>query len=474
MSFVLAIGVDFAEKSDDSSSKSGSARPSSRLPQLRDMLERCERHEALISVSPTVGCIEMENYDEVDAFIRRLTADCLEYGTNVPGDQPVCCFIAVCWRGDGEDGGAALRAQMLLAHMIGEDRARWNLPVAVVVTAKTYGKLLPKFQDTYHSSTEIRDIEVHQRFREGVAPCFVISPIGEAGSVTRKRADEVFETYIKPACDPLDYRAVRGEMMSGGRITPDIEEALQTSPMVIAYLGSPKLGWNPNVMYEYGHRKAVGLPVVVLKDATVDGKPYDLPFDLKDERCVDLPEAMPTDFDDLAPKIRTIRDLMAKAREGGWTTVYPSAIVDVVIGRPNEQLNRYIEASPELETLFELPHIEGRTLGDVIEHLAKKMSPDQYSAFLKDQDHIMGNLVLGKTKPKYISATVPILFECHTTLHGRAYLPIIASHLFVQATNTFRLNVVYIEVTLATHREEGEPYFRCPLIRSDVFDAESD
>jgi hypothetical protein len=342
---------------------------------------------------------------------------------------------------------------------------RENLPVAVLITADTYARLPPKFQDTYRSSIEVQDTKVHKRFPEGWARCFIISPIGEAGSAVRQRADEVFETYIKPACDGTQFRAVRGEMLHGDRITPEIEDALHTSPMVIAYLGNPKPGWNPNVMYEYGRRTALGLPVVVLKDSTVDGKPFDLPFDLKDERFVDLPEITPTNIADVAPKIRTIREHMQDpSRRGGWTTIYPSATIDVIIGGANDQPPKYIEASMTLEALFELPGIKGRSTPDVIGHLTGKMLHDQCAPFLEDQKRILGNLVLGSVQPTDISARVPIIFREHASARGRAYLPIIVSHLFIQPTNTFRINVVYIEVTAATHRRGPELHFRCELV----------
>jgi hypothetical protein len=212
-------------------------------------------------------------------------------------------------------------------------------------------------------------------------------------------------------------------------------------------------------MYEYGRRAALALPVVLLKD---EGSP--LPFDLKDERCVDLPETTPTDIGQVAPKIRTIRQYIEDPiRKPGWKTTYPSATVDIVIGGQKDQ-NKYIEASSALEALFELNEITGRTLDGVIDHLAKKMARDQCTAFLGDQQRILGNLVLGKTQPVDISANVPILFDDHATLRGRAYLPIIVSHVFIQATNTFRLNVVYIEVTAATRKRDQEKYFECTLI----------
>src|SRR5262245_27431165 len=103
--------------------------------------------------------------------------------------------------------------------------------------------------------------------------CFVISPIGDDDSTTRKRADFVLETYIKPACAQVGYEAVRSDDQPSCMVADGITAALQNAPMAIAYLGvtederegeqpGGERHWNSNVMIEVGYRLAYKLPLV--------------------------------------------------------------------------------------------------------------------------------------------------------------------------------------------------------------------
>ena len=44
--------------------------------------------------------------------------------------------------------------------------------------------------------------------------CFVLSPIGEAGSDIRKRSDQVLKHVIEPACKLAGYKALRADQIS--------------------------------------------------------------------------------------------------------------------------------------------------------------------------------------------------------------------------------------------------------------------
>ena len=39
--------------------------------------------------------------------------------------------------------------------------------------------------------------------------CFIVTAIGESGTETRDRADEVFSYLIAPVCEELGYKPVR-------------------------------------------------------------------------------------------------------------------------------------------------------------------------------------------------------------------------------------------------------------------------
>lgn len=123
--------------------------------------------------------------------------------------------------------------------------------------------------------------------------CFVISPIGDAGTQTRKHSDTVLEYIIKPIAEALGYEVVRADQLSDpGVITHQIIKHLVEDDLVIADLTER----NPNVFYELAARHATTKPTIQLIDEN-EKLPFDvanmraIPFSLQDvrsyERCKD-------------------------------------------------------------------------------------------------------------------------------------------------------------------------------------------
>ena len=108
--------------------------------------------------------------------------------------------------------------------------------------------------------------------------CFVISPIGEEGSPTRKRANQVLSHVIRPAAEHCGYRIERSDDISQpGIITKQIIEKLLKAPLVIADLTER----NPNVFYEVAIRHVVRKPLVQLIEVSEQ-----IPFDLSASRMI--------------------------------------------------------------------------------------------------------------------------------------------------------------------------------------------
>lgn len=106
--------------------------------------------------------------------------------------------------------------------------------------------------------------------------CFFICPIGDDGSPTRKRADQVARHLVRPATEPAGFRVTRADEVSDeGLITHQVIERLFDSDLVVADLTD----LNANVFYELAVRHAVRRPVVHL---IATGQ--EIPFDLKDVR----------------------------------------------------------------------------------------------------------------------------------------------------------------------------------------------
>jgi len=110
--------------------------------------------------------------------------------------------------------------------------------------------------------------------------CFVISPIGEDGSDTRKRADQVLKHVIKPAAEECGFDAIRADdIAEPGLITSQVIQNIIDDPLVIADL----TGMNPNVFYELAIRHSIRKPLVQIIQ-----KGDKIPFDVAGMRTVSV------------------------------------------------------------------------------------------------------------------------------------------------------------------------------------------
>lgn len=108
--------------------------------------------------------------------------------------------------------------------------------------------------------------------------CFVITPIGEPESETRKKTDGVISAVVKPIVEQFGYDIIcPHEMAKNGSITQQVIEEILNDDLVIANL----TGLNANVMYELAIRHATRKPVI-----TISEKSTKLPFDIATERTL--------------------------------------------------------------------------------------------------------------------------------------------------------------------------------------------
>lgn len=111
--------------------------------------------------------------------------------------------------------------------------------------------------------------------------CFVISPIGPAGSPVRHHADDVYRFIIKPALELEEFEisAERSDEISEtGRITDQMFERIFRADLCVVLL----TGFNPNVFYELAVAQCAARPTLLLIE-----KGQELPFDVKDLRTVE-------------------------------------------------------------------------------------------------------------------------------------------------------------------------------------------
>lgn len=174
--------------------------------------------------------------------------------------------------------------------------------------------------------------------------CFIICPIGEKGSEIRRVSDIVLKYIIYPVCEEYGYEVIRADKeFTSNSINDDIFNHLDNDELAIADL----TGFNPNVFYEAGYRKAKGLPLIhIAREGTV------LPFDIKTIR---------TYFYDIdVDKVDIAKDALKKVIEN---IMEKSFILDESDINNNAQVSSvtsiYEKFDVEVSNVYKLPIARG-------------------------------------------------------------------------------------------------------------------
>lgn len=110
--------------------------------------------------------------------------------------------------------------------------------------------------------------------------CFVICPIGELKSDTRKRSDLILKYIIKAALEPEGYDVKRAdELDKPGIITSQVIQHVLEDDLVVADISER----NPNVFYEMAIRHAINKPIIILIDENEE-----IPFDVVVMRTIKI------------------------------------------------------------------------------------------------------------------------------------------------------------------------------------------
>lgn len=109
--------------------------------------------------------------------------------------------------------------------------------------------------------------------------CFIITPIGEKNSPTRRHIDGIIDACIEPVLKEKGYdMEVSHRVCTPGSINNRILTSIYSYDLAIANLTN----LNPNVMYELAFRHCVNKPVIMIMEENTQK----LPFDINGERTV--------------------------------------------------------------------------------------------------------------------------------------------------------------------------------------------
>jgi len=196
--------------------------------------------------------------------------------------------------------------------------------------------------------------------------CFVISPIGDPDSETRKRSDQVLKHVIRPAATFCGYKAVRAdEIDKPGMITSQVIQHVVNDALVVADLTER----NPNVFYELAIRHALRKPLV-----QIIRKGEAIPFDVAGTRTIYV------DHKDL--------DSVEAAK---------NEIVEQVkaLEKDSSDIETPISVSLDLQLLRQSEKPEERSLADLVAavvDLRASLSKVELRIGSKDQEGLLGEI----------------------------------------------------------------------------------
>jgi len=188
--------------------------------------------------------------------------------------------------------------------------------------------------------------------------CFVISPIGDPDSETRKRADQVLKHVVRPAVTSCGYKAIRAdEIDKPGLITSQVIQHVVNDPLVVADLTER----NPNVFYELAIRHALRKPLVqIIKKGEA------IPFDVAGTRTIYVDHK---DLDSVeAAKNEIIEQVKALEKDSTALETPISVSLDLQILRQSEK--------PEERSLADLVAAVSEVRTSVSKVEAKIATPD--------------------------------------------------------------------------------------------------
>jgi hypothetical protein len=177
--------------------------------------------------------------------------------------------------------------------------------------------------------------------------CFVVGPIGDPGSDTRRHADWLLKGIIKPVFKyfPEYYVERADEIVSPGSINSQVITRLMNAPLVIADMSQH----NANAFYELAIRHMVRLPTIHLIH-----KDWKIPFDVAPYRAITFAR---DDYDEFEVAQAALKSAVEEAVKPGFQVENP-----VTHARGRTQIDQH--ATPEMKVIAdELESLRARIDG---------------------------------------------------------------------------------------------------------------
>jgi hypothetical protein len=196
--------------------------------------------------------------------------------------------------------------------------------------------------------------------------CFVISPIGDPDSETRKRSDQVLKHVVRPAVTSCGYKAVRAdEIDKPGMITSQVIQHVVNDALVVADLTER----NPNVFYELAIRHALRKPLV-----QIIRKGESIPFDVAGTRTIYV------DHKDLDSVEAAKNDIIEQIK---------------ALEKDSSDIETPISVSLDLQILRQSEKPEERSLADLVAavvDLRASLSNVESRVGTKDKEGLLGEI----------------------------------------------------------------------------------
>ena len=212
-----------------------------------------------------------------------------------------------------------------------------------------------------------------------VYTCFFVTPMGDEGSDIRENSNNVMDTFMFPALTQHGFTVQtikRSDHLHGENIAIDMKKHLEDDDLCIVDI----TGNNINVMYEFGYRRGLGKPLILLKDKNDQTK---LPFDIQDERIIKYDLSSPNAIKNIPVTRKVLSDRVESIVKDGFVNPSGSGSVSDIYQRLNVIEKKLNDVLSKSTVSTEITDISDRT-SSIISELGSPIQAFNYALRTRD------------------------------------------------------------------------------------------